>query len=164
MGLFLLIVGLMLVLVASLNVGSPINLTSEKPITGKDGTADFSVDDGTSQRHYKCILDMFRLREVIEMTVADTFCSEGSASQDAGRSQLQFEIAGLLMKDGPLAQPLIPAPQNAAIIATFSTGCFVSMSSSNFTESALDRVVNQNGRMGARGLSKGIYTVTWDIA
>ncbi len=70
--------------------------TTSKTITGKDGTANFTITVGGDEIEYKCILDMFRIREVIEMTNADTFCVEGAADQEPGRSQLQFEIAGAL--------------------------------------------------------------------
>jgi hypothetical protein len=135
--------------------------TTSKTITGKDGTANFTITTGSDELEYKCILDMFRIREVIEMTEASTFCIEGVADQEPGRSQLQFEIAGLGKKDGPASGPLIPAPQNVPIKATYSTGCFIAFTA-NFTEANADRLVNQNMRIGGRGLSKGSYTVTWD--
>lgn len=140
-----------------------ISDTTSKTITGKDGTANFTIilAGGTDELEYKCILDMFRVREVIEMTESSTFCIEGVADQEPGRSQLQFEIAGLGKKDGPASGPLIPAPQGAVLKFTFSTGCFISMTS-NFVEANADRLVNQNMRIGARGLSKGAYAVTWD--
>lgn len=135
--------------------------TTSKTINGKSGTADFTIDDGTTILSYKCILDMMRFREIIEMTAADTFCIEGTADQEPGRSQLQFEIGGLGKYDGVSSGPLIPAPQNVAIKATIHTGCFLTLTA-NFTEASLDRLVNQNARIGARGLSKGAYVVTWD--
>lgn len=135
--------------------------TTSKTITGKDGTADMTIDDGTIIRSYKCILDMFRVREVIEMTNADVFCIEGAVDQEPGRSQLQFEITGIGKKDGPSSGPLIPAPQNVTCKFTYSTGCFIECLS-NFTEATADRMVNQNMRISARGISKGAYTVTWD--
>jgi hypothetical protein len=139
--------------------------TTSTTITGRDGTADFTITTdgigGTYELSYKCILDMFRIREVIEMTSADTFCTEGSTDQEPGRSQLQFEIAGVGKKNGPASGPLIPAPQNVPIKATYSAACFIAFNA-NFTEANADRLVNQNMRIGGRGLSKGSYTVTWD--
>lgn len=128
-------------------------------IAGKDGTADFLI----ATISYKCFLDMFRFREVVEMTSADTFCVEGSADQDPGRSQLVFELSGIGKKGIAAAGPLIPCPQNVAIVATFSTGCFLTFSA-NFSEANADRLVNANMRIGARGLSKGTYALTWVIS
>lgn len=135
--------------------------TTSKPINGKDGTADFTIDDGTNITSYKCILDMFRVREVTEMVAADTFCVEGVADQEPGRSQLIFEISGIGKKLGAASGPLIPAPQGVALKLTFSTGCFMTFSA-NFAEASCDRMVNQNCRISARGMSKGAYVVTWN--
>lgn len=125
-------------------------------INGKDGTADFSIG-GVS---FKCFLDMFRVREVIEMTTSDTFCTEGSADQEPGRSQLVGELAGIGKKGVANSGPLIPAPQNVAVVATYSTGCTIS-TYVNFVEASADRLVNQTMRIGGRWLSKGAYVVTW---
>lgn len=137
--------------------------TTSKPINGKDGTAGFTIDNGVHTIDYRVVLDMIRAREVIEMTTSDTFSIEGVADQEPGRSQIVGEISGIGKKGGPASGPLIPAPQNAAIVATFSTGCTLSMNA-NFTESNCDRLVNQNCRIGARFLSKGAYFMTWVIA
>lgn len=141
-----------------------ISDTTSTTISGMDGTANFTIilAGGTDETEYKCVLDMFRIREVIEMTAADTFCTEGSTDQEPGRSQLQFEIAGIGKKNGPASGPMIPAPQGATVKATYSTGCFILMPKTNFTEASADRLVNQNMRISARGLSKGPYSVTWD--
>lgn len=157
----LLLVGLLVWIVMVTGLYALITDSTSKTITGKDGTADFTIVIGVDEISYKCILDMFRVREVTEMTTADTFCIEGQSDQEAGRSQLQFELAGLGKKDGPASGPLIPAPQNTAVKATYSTGCFISFNA-NFTEATADRMVNQNMRISGRGLSKGPYTVTWD--
>lgn len=127
-------------------------------INGKDGTASFTL----AAVDYKCFLDMFRIREVIEMSVTDTFCNEGTADQEPGRSQIQCEISGIGAKGITASGPLIPAPQNVAIVATFSAGCHIDFTA-NFTEANADRLVNQTMRIGARGLSKGTYTKTWAV-
>jgi hypothetical protein len=110
-------------------------------------------------------MDMFRLREGVEMTTADTFCIEGTADQEPGRSQLAFEMAGYAKKDGATSMITFPisssSVQGAAMKFTVSTGCFYS-GNFNFTESDLVRMVNQNARIAARGLSKGAYVLTWD--
>lgn len=139
---------------------TPVTDTTSKVINGKDGTAQFSMDNGTTIKSYACFFDSIDIREITEMTTADTFCIEGTADQEAGRSQLQFSITGLLKKGGLLSGPLIPAPQDVAIIATYSTGCLFTFNA-NFTESTASRLVNQNARLSARGLSKATYTVTW---
>lgn len=141
--------------------GSLVADTTSKPITGKDGTADFTMDDGTNLRSLKCHLDLMRFREVTEMTTSDTFCIEGTADQEPGRAQIVFEIAGLAKYDGPSSGRLLPAPQGVAILATLHTGCTLAFSA-NFTEAELVRLVNQNARVNARGLSKGAYVVVWD--
>ena len=137
--------------------------TTSKPITGKSGNADFTWDDGTTKLSLKCILDMFRVREVIEMTNADTFCTEGQADQEPGRSQLVGEITGLLKYDGPSSGPLIGIAglQNAELVLTYFTACTITFKA-NFTEATAERVVNANARMSARFLSKGAYVVAWD--
>lgn len=140
--------------------GTLVTDTTSKPINGKDGTADFTIDDGTDMVSYKCILDQMRVREITEMTNADTFCIEGVADQEPGRSQIVFEISGIGKKGGPASGPWIPAPQNVAIKMTFSTGCFLTFSA-NFAEASVDRVANQNCRIGGRGMSKGAYVLTW---
>lgn len=144
-------------------MSTPVVDTTSKVINGKDGTAQFTIDDGTNIKSYKCFFDSIDIREITEMTTADTFCIEGTADQEAGRSQLQFSVTGLLKKGGLLSGPLIPAPQDVSCVATFSTGCFFTFSA-NFTESTATRLVNQNARLSARGLSKGVYTVTWQLS
>ncbi len=138
-----------------------VNDTTSTTINGQDGTADFTIDDGSDNIHYKCILDTVRLREQVEMTRADTFCIEGSSDQEPGVSTLFCEISGVGKKGGPASGPLIPAPQNVIIKATFSTGCFLTMTV-NFSEATADRLVNQNMRIGGRCQNKGAYVLTWD--
>jgi hypothetical protein len=140
---------------------SPLADTTSKTINGKDGTADFTIDNGVNVISYKIILDMIRVRELNEMTNADTFANEGTADQEPGRSQLMMEISGLGKKGGPASGPMIPAPQNVPVVATFSTGCTFSCSV-NFTEASADRLVNQNCRIGGRCPSKQVYVVTWN--
>lgn len=140
--------------------------TTSQTITGKNGTADFTMGittSGSNVQSFKCILDSFRFREVIEMTNADTFCIEGVADQEPGRSQLVFEITGLGKQYGPASGPLILAKQNVPIVATFAASNTLSLSA-NLTEATADRMVNQNMRIGARGLSKGVYAMSWLIA
>lgn len=135
--------------------------TTSKVINGKDGTADFVLPSGTNTLSYKCILDSMEIREITELTTADTFCNEGTADQEPGRSQLMFQISGLGKKGGPASGPLIPAPQGVAVVMTFSTSCTASFSA-NFSEATFTRLVNTNARMSGRGLSKGTYAITWD--
>lgn len=130
---------------------------AEAIINGRDGTADFTIDGDS----YKCFLDMFRVREVVEMSNADTFCTEGSADQEPGRSQLQGECAGIAKKGIANAGPIIPAPQGVEVVMQYSTNCTITLDA-NFTEAFADRVVNQNARIGGRFLSKGSYVVAWD--
>lgn len=137
--------------------------TTSLPINGKDGTADFQIESGADMQSYKCILDMFRVRELIEMTNADTFCTEGSADQEPGRSQLVGELSGVGKKGGPASGPLIPAPQGVAVLMQWSTGCTIACDV-NFVEASADRLVNQTARIGGRFLSKGAYVVVWDKA
>lgn len=133
--------------------------STSQTIDGKDGTADFTINNLS----YRCILDMMRAREVVEMTNSDTFCIEGVADQEPGRSQIQFEIAGIGKKGGPASGPMIPCPQDVPVLMTFSTGCYLTMSV-NFTEAEAIRVVNQNMRITGRGLSKAVYVLTWVVA
>lgn len=130
--------------------------TTSVPINGKDGTADFTL----ANQSYKIILDTMRIREVTEMTRSDVFANEGTADQEPGRSQIVGEISGLGKKSGPASGPIIPAPQGVAIVMTFSTGCFLTLTA-NFTEASADRLVNQSMRIGGRFLSKATYTLTW---
>jgi hypothetical protein len=141
-----------------------LNDTTSKTINGKDGTADFQIKPfgETDSTSYKCILDMFRVREVIEMTNADVFCIEGTADQEPGRSQIVGEASGIGKKGGIAAGPLIPAPQNADLVLQFSTACTLTFTS-NFTEASADRTVNQNMRIGFRFLSKKAYVLAWDL-
>jgi hypothetical protein len=127
-------------------------------INGKDGTANFSIAGVL----YATLLDMFRIREVTEMTNADTFSIEGTADQEPGRSQLVGELTGIGKKEITISGPLIPAPQNVAVVATYSVGCTITLQA-NFTEASADRMVNQNMRIGGRFISKAAYTVTWDV-
>jgi hypothetical protein len=139
--------------------------TTSKTITGKDGTADFTLDDGVNIRSYRCFLDMFRVREVIEMTNADTFCIEGVSDQEPGRSQIVGELSGLGKKGGPSSGPFIPAPQGVIAILTFSTQCTLSFPSGiNFVEATCDRLVNANCRISGRFLSKGTYVLSWKLS
>lgn len=141
--------------------------TTSTTINGKDGTAKFAIYNGfyataTTGIEYKTILDMMRIREVNEMTTADTFSIEGTADQEAGRSQIQGEISGIGKKGGPASGPLIPAPQDVGVLMTFSTGCTLSMNV-NCPEAECIRLVNQNCRITARILSKAAYVLTWVI-
>lgn len=128
-------------------------------ITGKDGTADFTI----SAVSYKTVLDMFRIREVNEMSPQDVFSIEGIADQEAGRSQLVGECTGLNKKGAAQAGPLIPAPQDVGMVLTFSTGCFLT-GNWNWPEFEAVRVVNQNSRIGGRFISKATYALTWILS
>lgn len=140
---------------------TPLTDTTSKTITGKLGTAAMTLDNGTNIIDYKCILDVMRIREIIPMDTANTFCTEGSSDQEPGTSTLLFEIGGLGKYDGAASGPFIPAPQNVTLLFTFHTGCTLSMAS-NFSEASLDRVAGVNCRIGARGMNKGAYVMTWD--
>jgi hypothetical protein len=141
--------------------GTLVPDTTSQTITGKSGTADFTIDDGVEIHSYKCILDAFDVTELTEMTRADTFCNEGSADQEPGRSQLVGSASGLGKFDGPSSGPLIPAPQGVALLLTYHTGCTIALDA-NFTEASAIRIAGQNMRISARFLSKGAYVVTWD--
>lgn len=126
-------------------------------INGKDGTGDFTIAGAS----YRTILDAFETEEVIEMTNSDVFSIEGVADQDPGRSQIGFTIGGLLRKGSAVSGPLWGAVlQNVALVLTFSTGCTMSFLA-NFTRLTTTRVVNTNGRISGRGLSKGVYSFSW---
>lgn len=143
-------------------MSSPLADTTSKTINGKDGTAQFTIDNGTNILSYACILDSIRIREVTEMTNADTFCIEGVADQEPGRSQILGDIGGIGKKGGPASGPLIPAPQNVPIVITFSTGCTLTLSA-NFAEADCIRLVNQNCRISGRFMSKGAYVLVWKL-
>ena len=162
------IAGVMAVLAVAVAMAlrmAEITDTTSKTITGKDGTADIEVTIAGDVHHLKCHMDMFRLREGVEMTTADTFCIEGTADQEPGRAQLAYEMSGLAKKDGPTSLIMFPisaaAVQGALMKFTVSTGCFIS-GNFNSTESDLVRIVNQNGRIALRGISKPGYVYTWD--
>lgn len=136
-------------------------------IGGRDGTADVSIA-GVS---YKCVLNMFEVESNTELINSDVFCVEGTVDQEPGREQLRFRLMGLLKRVGtvlvpagpafPAAGPLIPTPQNVAVVFTYSTGCTISLTSSNFFRARAVRVVNQNSIVEAEGVSKGAFTVAW---
>lgn len=126
-------------------------------INGRDGTADFTI----ATVSYECILSDFEVEAVAEMITADTFCIEGTADQEPGREQLRFRIGGFLTKGAAASGPLIPLPQNVALVFTYSTGCTIGFNA-NFTRAIARRVVNQNAILAAEGLSKGSFTVAWD--
>jgi hypothetical protein len=128
-------------------------------ITGKDGTADFTI----GSQSYRTVLDMFRIREIIELVPQDVFSIEGVADQEAGRSQIVGECTGLGKKGAVQAGPLIPAPQDVAQVLTFSTGCFLTLST-NWSEFSADRLVNTNMRIGGRFVSKATYALTWVVS
>lgn len=134
--------------------------TTSVTITGKDGSADIALQLGAGVTSFKTILDMFRIREMTELFTQDVFSIEGTADQEAGRSQINTEISGLGKKHGPASGPLIPAPQDASLVLTFSTGCLLTQAV-NFSEFSADRLVNQNMRIAGRCLSKAVYTLTW---
>lgn len=139
--------------------------TTSKTINGKDGSFHLTIDNGTNTIDYYVVLDMARVREVVEMTTADTFSIEGIADQEPGRSQIVGEISGIGKKGGPASGPLIPCPQAVPMVITFSTGCILSFPNGvNFTEAYCDRLVNQNCRIGGRFLSKGMYMLTWKLS
>lgn len=125
-------------------------------INGRDGTADFTLA-GVS---YRCILSDFEVEAVAEMIVADTFCIEGTADQEPGREQLRFRLGGFLTKGDPASGPLIPLPQNVALVFKYSTSCTIGFNA-NFTRAIARRVVNQNAILAAEGLSKATFTVAW---
>jgi len=135
-------------------------------ITGKDGHGDYLI----GAQSYRTVLDMFRIREITEMFNVDVFANEGTADQEPGRSQLIGEISGVGAQGSIVTGPLIPAPQSVAVKAVYSgtgaTGtvvptCYISCNA-NFPEANGDRLVNQVMRIGARFLSKKIYTCTWN--
>jgi hypothetical protein len=131
--------------------------TPQTVINGRDGTADFTI----ATVSYRCILSEIEIEALAEMLVADVFCNEGTADQEPGREQLRFRLAGLLGKDTPASGPLIPLPQNVAIVATYSVGCTIGFNA-NFTRGVARRTVNANSALIAEGLSKKTFSVTWD--
>lgn len=138
--------------------------TTSTTISGKDATADFTWDNGTTIYTLKCIADVMRIREVIPMDNATVFCTEGTSDNEPGTSTLLFEIGGLGKYGGVNSGPLIPAPQNSPVKLIFKGApdlCQMAMNA-NFTEASLDKVAGQNARIGARGLNKGAYVLTWD--
>jgi len=133
-------------------------------INAKSGGAAFTVqpEGAGTPTDYTSLLDTIRLRELTGMDPSATFSTEGTNDQEPMSSQIVFEMGGLNTRGGAASGPLIPAPQNAAIKATYSAGCFFTFNA-NFTEAWADRLVNQQSRIGARGLSKGAYVKTWDV-
>lgn len=132
--------------------------TTATTINGKDGTADLTI----ASQSYQCFLDSFTVTENTEMLTADVFCIEGTADQEPGRSQLTANISGLGKKGAVGAGPLIPAPQNVAMVFTYSTDCTIS-GTFNFTQATATRTVNQNMRITGTAISKGAYVTSWDV-
>lgn len=133
--------------------------TPQTVINGRDGTADWTIEAVS----WRCILNEFEIESIAEMLLADVFCNEGTADQEPGREQLRFRISGILGKDHTVYAdgPLIPLPQDVAIVATYSTGCTITFDA-NFTRAVARRTVNANAALIAEGLSKKTFAVVWD--
>jgi hypothetical protein len=126
-------------------------------INGRDGSADFTI----ATVSYRCIFNEFEIESIAEMLTSDTFCTEGTADQEPGREQLRGRINGYLTKGVPASGPLIPLPQNVAIVATYSTDCTIGCNA-NFTRAVARRTVNANSLLIAEFLSKKTFSVAWD--
>lgn len=126
-------------------------------INGRDGTGDFTI----TGQSYATILREFDIESNVRMIDTATFSIEGVSTQDPGLEQLQLRMIGWLKKGGgPQAGPIIPAPQNVAVSAIYSTGCTIA-SNFNFTRAAARRIVNENGIITGEGVSNGAFVVTW---
>lgn len=125
-------------------------------INGRDGTADWTVG-GVS---YAAILNEFECESNVELIDSSVFSIEGVATQDPGMERIFFRVNGLLKKGTAASGPLIPAPQNVALVFIYSTGCTIGFTS-NFSRSMARRTVNRNSVMAAEGVSNGAFVVTW---
>lgn len=127
-------------------------------INGQDGTADFSIN-GSS---YACVLTEHELESNVDQIDSTTFCTETATVYEPGATVNRVRLAGLLKKGSAIAGPMLPLPQNAAIVQTFSAGCTLSYNM-NFTRGVFRRTVKQNAVIAAEGLVTGAITKQWNV-
>lgn len=125
-------------------------------INGRDGTADFTINGNS----YATVLNEFEAESNVELIDSSVFSIEGVATQDPGMERIFFRLNGLLKKGSSIAGPIIPAPQNVPVVATYSTGCYISCNV-NFSRAMARRTVNRNGVIAGEGVSNGAFVVTW---
>lgn len=128
-------------------------------IGGRDGLANFSID----AVEYECILTEHEFETTTDQVESTTFCTETAPEFEEGETRHVFRIAGLLVKGIAGAGPLLPLPQGAAIVQTFSTGCTLTYDG-NFTRGLARRTVKQNGIIAGEGLVTGPVVKAWVVA
>lgn len=144
-------------------------MPNQGTVIGRSGGASWTMSGGAGGSQgsggavvdYSCILRMFEVEDNVEMIDASVFCIEGTADQEPGREQLTMRIVGV-MKYGILSSgPMIPAPQNVAIVAQFAPLCTIS-ANYNFRRATATRTVNENGILTGEAISKGPFVVLWN--
>jgi hypothetical protein len=147
----------LLIVILALFIGFALMSNVLTTINAKAGHADVTIN-GVS---YNTILREFEVESITNMIDSSVFSIEGVPTQDPGMEQLHFRLTGIGKFGSAESGPLIPAPQYVPLVFTYTTGCFITIPSSNFERSLLRRTVNANAVLTAEGLSNGAFTVTW---
>jgi hypothetical protein len=124
---------------------------------GRDGLADFTIGGNS----VKCLLNLFDVESNARLADDSTFCIEGQVVEDVIAEQLTITIAGILKQGvGAYNSPFIPVPRNTAVVATYTTGNYISCTC-NFVRASARRANNDVATLSATLRSTGAFTVTW---
>ncbi len=128
-------------------------------INGQDGTAAVSIAAAV----YTCILSEWEFDSNVDQIDSTTFCTEADGDFEAGRTTSRFSLAGYLTKGTAVAGPILPPPQNVAIVLTASTGCTLTFTG-NFSRSIVRRTAAAAAVIAAEGVVKGAVVKAWVVS
>ena len=123
---------------------------------GRDGLADFNIN-GVS---YKCLLNLFDVEDNARLVDDSTFCEEGQVVEAVVAEQLTITYAGIMKQGlGAGVSPFIPVPRLVPIVATYTTGNFITLIA-NFARASARRQNNDVATIAGTMRSSGLFSVT----
>lgn len=129
-----------------------------KRINGRNGFANVSIG-GVD---YKTVLRRFSVESNVGMDDVTVFSTEAAPQFEPQIETLRWDIMGFNTYDSAESGPLIPAPQNVALVFTYFTGCTIS-GTGNSTRATATREVGTNSMISAEGVITGAFVVAWDV-
>lgn len=128
------------------------------PILPSSAVADISI----AAASYKTIFNSMRIRSNMPQLDVTTYATEANGEFVGGIERLTVDLAGILKKGSAVAGPLIPLPQNKAVVATYDTSCTFTFQM-NFSEGEVNRPAGQIGTITGSGFSTGSFVVAWVV-
>jgi hypothetical protein len=127
------------------------------PILPSTAVADITIASVSN----KTIFNSARVRSNMPQIDVTTYATEANGEFVGGIERLTIDLAGIMKKGGSaIAGPLIPLPQNVAVVIQYDTGCTFTLTM-NFTEAEAYRPAGQIGTITGSGFSTGTFVVAW---